>query len=99
LIRVNVQPRAEAEADEAAAWYEAQQPGLGIEFLLELDAAIEKAAEAPLAYRTIFREVRRVLLRRFPYSVYFLFERELIEVFAVLHQQRAPSRWQSRAHR
>jgi plasmid stabilization system protein ParE len=99
LTRVNVQPRAEAEADEAAAWYEAQQPGLGIEFLLELDAAIEKAAETPLAYRTIFREVRRVLPRRFPYAVYFLFERELIEVFAVLHQQRAPSRWQSRAHR
>jgi plasmid stabilization system protein ParE len=99
LTRVNVQPRAEAEADEAAAWYEAQQPGLGIEFLLELDAAIEKAAETPLVYRTIFREVRRVLLRRFPYAVYFLFEGELMEVFAVLHQQRVPSRWQSRAHR
>jgi len=99
LIRVNVQPRAEAEADEAAAWYEAQQPGLGIEFLLEPDAAIEKAAEVPLAYSMILREVRRVLVRRFPYAVYFTFEREFIEVFAVLHQQRAPSRWQSRAHR
>ena len=73
LIRVNVQPRAEAEADEAAAWYEAQQPGLGIEFLLELDAAIEKAAEVPLAYSMILREVRRVLVRRFPYAVYFHF--------------------------
>jgi hypothetical protein len=50
LKPVNIQPRAQAEADEAAAWYEAQQPGLGIEFLLELDAAIERAAETPLAY-------------------------------------------------
>ena len=98
LTRVNIQPSAEAEADEAAAWYEAQQPGLGIEFILELDAAIERAAETPLAYERIFREVRRVLLRRFPYAVYFIFEREFIEVFAVLHQQRAPSRWQSRVH-
>ena len=79
------------------SWYEAQQPGLGIEFVLELDAAIERAAETPLAYEPMFREVRRVLLRRFPYAVYFVLERELIEVFAVVHQQPAPSRWQSRA--
>jgi plasmid stabilization system protein ParE len=96
LTRVNIQPGAEAEADEAAAWYEAQQPGLGIEFILELDAAIERAAETPLAYEPVFQEVRRVLLRRFPYAVYFVFERELVEIFAVLHQQRTPSRWQSR---
>jgi plasmid stabilization system protein ParE len=99
LIRVNIQPPAEAEADEAAAWYEAQQPGLGIEFLLELDAAIERTTETPVAYGPIFQEVRRVLLRRFPYAVYFLFEGELVEVFAVVHQQRTPSRWQSRARR
>ncbi len=99
MNRVNIQPRAEAEADEAAAWYETQQPGLGIEFLLELDAAIERAAENPLAYGAIFREVRRVLARRFPYAAYFLYERELVEVFAVLHQHRVPSRWQSRTHR
>jgi hypothetical protein len=49
LIRVNIQPSAEAEADEAAAWYEARQRGLRIEFLLELDAAIERAAETPVA--------------------------------------------------
>ena len=69
---VNIQPRAEAEADEAAAWYEAEQPGLGIEFLLELDAAIERAAETPLAYAPVFLEARRVLTRRFPFAVYFV---------------------------
>jgi len=47
--------------------------GIGNRFLLELDAAIEKAAEVPLAYSMILREVRRVLVRRFPYAVYFHF--------------------------
>jgi hypothetical protein len=61
LTPVNIQPAAEAEADEAAAGYEAKQPGLGIEFLLELDAAIERAAENPLAYAPVFLEARRVL--------------------------------------
>ena len=96
---VNIQPRAEAEADEAAAWYEAEQPGLGIELLLELDAAIERAAETPLAYAPVFLEARRVLTRRFPFSVYFVYHRDVVEIFAILHQQRSSSLWQSRVRR
>ena len=96
LIRVNIQPQASAEAYDAAAWYEAQRSSLGVEFVLELDAAIERAAENPEIYAMLYREARRVLLRRFPYAVYFVHDNDMIEVFAVLHQQRAPSSWQSR---
>jgi toxin ParE1/3/4 len=96
LNRVNIQSLAYADAEEAAAWYEGQRAGLGIEFVLELDAAIEKAAETPELYERQYREARRALLRRFPYAVYFVFEHGVVEVFAILHQQRKPSRWQSR---
>ena len=96
MNRVKIQGQASAEADEAAAWYEAQCPGLGVEFVLELDAAMERAASSPEVYAMRYREARRVLLRRFPYSVYFVFENRVIEVLAVLHQHQEPSLWQSR---
>jgi plasmid stabilization system protein ParE len=99
LRAVKIQPHAEAEADEAAAWYEAEQPGLGIEFLLELDAAIEKAAENPLAYAPVFLLARRVLTRRFPFAVYFVYDHDVVEVVAILHQRRASVLWQSRVAR
>jgi plasmid stabilization system protein ParE len=69
--------------------------GLGIEFVLELDAAIERAAESPKMYALRYREARRVLLRRFPYAVYFVYEGEVLEVFAILHQQQEPAVWQT----
>lgn len=97
MTRVNIQPQASAEALESAKWYEDQRSGLGIEFLLELDAAIERGAENPGLYAVQHRQVRRVLLRRFPYAVYFVFDGDMIEVFAILHQQRAPSSWQRRS--
>jgi hypothetical protein len=46
-VSIRIQPRARAEAEQAAAWYEEQRPGLGIEFVLELDAAIERAEASP----------------------------------------------------
>jgi hypothetical protein len=38
-------------------------------------------------------------MRRFPFAVYFVYERDIVEVFAVLHQHRAGFLWQSRVRR
>jgi plasmid stabilization system protein ParE len=96
LNLVRIRPEAIADVGEAVEWYEAQRAGLGTEFLLELDAAIERAALDPEAYAVKHRDARRVLVRRFPYSVYYLIEPGAIEVFGVLHQHRVPRAWQSR---
>jgi len=96
LIRLRLQPQARLDAEQAAAWYEGERPGLGIEFTLELDIAVEKAAESPLAYAPVAGPVRRVLMRRFPYAVYFLLDGDEVEVIAILHQARAAEAWQTR---
>ena len=96
MSRVNIQPSAIADADIAAAWYEGQRSGLGIEFILEFDSAIERAAEYSESYEILYRGVRRVLLRRFPYAMYFVVENTIVEVFAVIHQHQEPSTWKSK---
>jgi hypothetical protein len=50
----------------------------------------------PLVYAPLHQEVWRVLVRRFPFAVYFLCDTSVVEVFAVLHQHRDVSLWQSR---
>lgn len=52
-----MQPAAHAEAERAATWYESQRADLGVEYLLELDLAIERAAENPHGYAMQYREV------------------------------------------
>lgn len=76
-------------------WYEEQLPGLGAEFLLDLDQAIDRAANLPLAYESLYGNVRRILTKRLPFAVYFILEDESIEIIAILHQQRAPDAWKS----
>jgi toxin ParE1/3/4 len=96
LNRVNIQSAALADMAEAASWYESQLADLGIEFVLEIDAAIVRAAETPEIHVELFLGIRRVLVHRFPYSVYFVFESNIVEVIAVLHQHQSPDIWQSR---
>ena len=91
-----IQPQATQETDEAARWYEDQFPGLGIEFILELDAALHRVKSNPDIYQPVYEDMRRVLVRRFPYAAYFITEADTLHVVAILHQSRTPDVWQSR---
>jgi plasmid stabilization system protein ParE len=89
-----VRRRAEAQAFHARNWYESQLDGLGRRFVAELDHAIQNAHENPQHYQVVHREIRRVLLRRFPYAVFFISEPERVVVLAILHQYEDPTKWE-----
>ena len=89
-------PQADQEVQSARQWYEEQRPGLGSEFAQRIDEAIERVASNPLAFPAVHGETRRVVVRRFPYGVYFLVLADQIVVTAVMHGRRHPRRWQSR---
>ena len=72
--RIVVQPQSDLDIQAAAVWYEDQQSGLGTRFLDELDLVFQRIAESPLQFPRLEGEVRRALLRRFPYGMYFLAE-------------------------
>jgi toxin ParE1/3/4 len=72
-------------------------PGLGIQFVAEIDRAIDLAREHPDRYSIMHKEIRCVRARRFPYSVFYIVETEQIVVLAVFHARRDPAIWQARA--
>ncbi|MGB5718766.1 MAG: type II toxin-antitoxin system RelE/ParE family toxin [Gammaproteobacteria bacterium] len=96
MKKLIIQLQATQEADEAARWYEDQFPGLGVEFILELDAALHRIQSNPDIYQPVYDGVRRVLICRFPYAAYFLAEADTVRIVAILHQSRNPAVWQSR---
>jgi plasmid stabilization system protein ParE len=93
---VIVRAPAEADVRDAAFWYETKRDGLGIEFTLELDALYERIAQNPRQFPEVADDVRRALLRRFPYAVYFVVTDQGPVVIAVLHQHRRPGAWRAR---
>jgi toxin ParE1/3/4 len=83
---------ARLEIEEAVAWYDAQEiPGLGDRLIRELQVALFKAKELPNSFPLIDGRHRRVLLRRFPYGLFFREERAKLVVVAFFHSRRDPT--------
>ncbi len=94
--RLISEPPADVDVEAAFEWYENERPGLGLEFLDELRARYNRIADGPLKYQELRGGIRRTLLRRFPYAVYFAIEGDIVVVVAVLHASRDPAEWQRR---
>jgi len=90
------EPQADLDVEAAFEWYENERGGLGLEFLDALRATYNRIADGPLKYQELRGGIRRALLRRFPYAVYFGIEGEVVVVVAVLHASRDPAEWQRR---
>ena len=87
---------AEKDLDDAYQWYEEQETGLGKEFIRCIDTKIAEIKRFPLHHQVVQSEqVRRALIKRFPFSIYFVKEKALITILTILHQKKRPDFWKS----
>ena len=75
---------------------EGEATGLGRRFREAIDALTERMSTNPLQFPIVFKNVRRALLRRFPYSLFFVVEGDTLLVIACFHASRDPAQWQER---
>jgi toxin ParE1/3/4 len=80
----------------AAAYYESQQPALGRRFLVSVQDAINRILVNPYLYPVVYMDVRRCLVRTFPFGIIFRVIKEKIVVLAVMHLHRDPDYWKAR---
>lgn len=94
--KIKISQEAEFDLDEAYEWYKAQVNELGSEFIRVVDRNLALVQQNPLAYPIVFRNVRRKLLPRFPYGLFYIIENDIIFVLACFHVKRNPQQWQKR---
>lgn len=89
-------PESRIELREAAEWYECEVPGLGADFTKEFDHALNLLFADPLRWRKIESDIRRCLMRRFPYSIIYDIRGDCLRIIAIAHQHREPGYWRDR---
>jgi plasmid stabilization system protein ParE len=89
-------PEAVEDLLETQRWYGRREPELAGDFADAFAAAMERIRRDPRSFPLIHGQIRRLVLRQFPYAVYFREEGPEILVIA-LHGRQDPRRWQQRS--
>ncbi len=93
---VRFSPKALEDVLETRHWYARRDACLGLAFAEAIAAAIERIVRVPASFPRVHGEVRRLVVRQFPYAVYFREVGDEILVLAV-HGRQDPRRWQDRS--
>ena len=87
---------ARAEFLAEVAYYNQVQPAQGARFAAAVEAATARALTFPLSGSPSAPNIRRVIVKDFPFSIVYRPEAEGIVIFAIAHHARLPGYWRSR---
>jgi plasmid stabilization system protein ParE len=96
-LPVRLRRAAQSEFDEAADWYEARRPGLGLRFVAAVCQVLADLADQPERWAEIWPGIREAPVQKWPYFIYYHTHAEHLMDLAVFHASRDPFVWQSRA--
>jgi plasmid stabilization system protein ParE len=89
-------PEAAEDYLTASRYYTEIEASLGAAFVHSVEDAMEQISRHPLAWQPVEEDVRRFLLPRFPYGLYYTVEEDVLLVVSILHMKRLPGTWRSR---
>jgi toxin ParE1/3/4 len=89
-------PEASEEFEAADDWYFLHSADASADFLSEVEAGIKAITQAPHRWPKYLHGTRRFVLQRFPFSVVYLDDRDLVTIIAVAHSKRKPGYWKGR---
>lgn len=90
-MNLEIIPLAQRDISEAAEYYHHQRPGLDGEFLDVVAAATKLIVSDPLLFEQVRPGIRRCLLERFPYGIYYRVpDPETLRIVLVRHHRRRP---------
>ncbi len=83
-----------AELDGTISYYDDQKVGLGLDFLAEVEQAINKIQQNPnLGAIYNVEGLRRYVIQRFPFLIFYTELEAVIWIVAIAHGKRKPNYW------
>ena len=92
-MKLQILELAALEIDDGQEYYNLQQAKLGDSFKRDVQIAIDNIVASPKLYPQIDGELRRCVLHRFPYSIFYAIDDDMIVILSVAHQRRKPYYW------
>src|SRR5690349_3453010 len=96
MYKISFNSEAEEELNYAADYYESRKEGLGISFLHEIQKSLQIIQTNPNIGQIYINTIRRIIIKRFPYSIVYSINEHEIYIIAIAHLKRKPKYWEER---
>lgn len=91
-MKIEYHPALGSELEDVRDYYEEKSTGLGRDFVDEFERQVLTIAAMPERWMVVERDIRRALMKRFPYVIYFrILDNEAIRITVVKHEKRHPA--------
>ncbi len=91
-----IHPEAAIEYAETAAYLKERSPQIAVAFVDSIEAGIKKVKRQPHIYPIVDDDVRRYVVQKFPYCIFYTIESDYILFVAIMHTSRRPGYWKDR---
>ena len=95
-MQIRFLPEADTDLAEARVWYGLQRVGLDVQLMWRIDKTLQQISDTPRRFPLIYRNLRRAIVKQFPFAIFYEVRRNEIVVFAVFHSKRNPNQLTSR---
>jgi plasmid stabilization system protein ParE len=89
-VQLEISKHAKLEIDESYEYYNLQQDKLGNSFKSDIKSAIDRIIKLPTLYPIVVDNIRKSILHRFPFSIFYLIDHETIIILSIAHHSRKP---------
>lgn len=95
-FQIRIHPFAELDIKHAKEWYNGKSDNLGDEFFIEVEKTISQLLYNPKQFPTVTKNIRKAVVKRFPFCIFYIVGANTIDVYAVFHNSRNPQVWRNR---
>jgi toxin ParE1/3/4 len=94
--KIELSDEAEIDFDKSYEYYTLKSEKTANAFYKQIDSGLRKIGQSPTSHQKVYHEIRKFVLKKFPFIIYYQIEEPIIKVIAIFHTSRNPELWEER---
>lgn len=93
---IEISDEAEIDLDKSYAFYHQDSPKVADTFFKQINIAFDNIRQSPKSFPIVYKSVRKYVVKKFPFVIYYQLVDKLIQIVAIFHTSRNPEIWNAR---
>ncbi|MCD4790241.1 MAG: type II toxin-antitoxin system RelE/ParE family toxin [Bacteroidales bacterium] len=95
-FEIELSNEAENDFGNAFSFYSLESTKIANSFFQQIDYGLTTISENPFYFQKAHKDIRRFVVRKFPFVIYYFVQDKNIKVVSIFHTSRNPQIWKRR---